>query len=104
MELGVEQSDAFMNFNFVPPDLRRNIGILGMIHKRVLGRCHPVFQKLLPFKSEMDGEHAVGAHDKQLWKIISVRCNFNMLYTLDLSSAWWPFTTGYHRTWLTTRP
>ena len=25
-----------------------------------------MFQKLLPFKSEMDGEHAVGPHDKQL--------------------------------------
>ena len=57
-------SNIFMNFNFALPDLRRNIGILRMIHNRVLGRCHPVFQKLLPFKSEMDGEHAVGAHDK----------------------------------------
>ena len=66
MELGVEQSDTFMNFNFAPPDLRRNIGILGMIHKHVLGRCHPVFQKLLPFKSELDGEHAVGPYDNQL--------------------------------------
>ena len=71
MELVMEQSDAFMNFNFAPPDLRRNIGILGMIHKRVLGRCHPVFQKLLPFKSEMDGEHAVGAYDKQFWNHFS---------------------------------
>ena len=87
MELGVEQSDAFMNFNFAPPDLRRNIGILGMIHKRVLGRCHPVFQKLLPFKSEMDGEHAVGAHDKQLWNHFNEMHFQHILYSKSIFDA-----------------
>ena len=103
MELGVEQSDAFMNFNFAPPDLRRNIGILGMIHKRVLGRCHPVFQKLLPFKSEWTA-NMLSESTINSFGIIPVRCNFNMLYSLSLSSAWWPLITDCHRTWSTTTP
>ena len=92
LELGVEQSDALMNFDFTF-FFKGNIGILGMIHKRMLGRCHPVFQKLLPFKSELDDEHAVGPHDKQLSN------HFNMLYIPDPYSAWWPFIIVYHRMW-----
>ena len=40
---------AFLYYNFAPPSLRRDIGILGFIHKRVLGRCHTAIQRLLPF-------------------------------------------------------
>ena len=36
-ELGVDARQAFTEFNFAPPILRRNIGILGLLHKRVLG-------------------------------------------------------------------
>ena len=40
---------AFSDYNFASPTLRRDIGILGFIHKRVLGLCHPGIEKLLPF-------------------------------------------------------
>ena len=50
-ELGETEATAFLNFNFAPPALRRNIAMLGMIHKKVLGKCHPSFDKLLPSKS-----------------------------------------------------
>ena len=48
-ELDVDPRDAFMEFAFAPPSLRRNIGILGLLHKRVIGKCHPTFERFLPW-------------------------------------------------------
>ena len=48
-ELG-STAEAFLEHRLAPPSLRRNIGILGLIHKRVfLGKCHPCFDRLLPW-------------------------------------------------------
>jgi hypothetical protein len=52
---------AFLDFNFAPAALRRDIGILGFIHKRVLGQCHVSIQRLLPFIAPQPRWH-----DKQL--------------------------------------
>ena len=46
--LGLSPDQAFLDFYFAPPSLRRNIGVLGLLHKRVLGQCHPSFGRLLP--------------------------------------------------------
>jgi len=66
-DLGFSTDEAFLTFNFPPPSLRRNIGILGLLHKRVLGKCHPSFETLLPWQS--DQVHAEGGqrHSKQLY-------------------------------------
>ena len=66
-EIDVDMSVAFLDFNFAPPSLRRNIGILGLLHKRVLGLCHPIFQKLLPFFEDAYGYALPGVHTKQLY-------------------------------------
>ena len=66
-EVGVEETTAFLEFNFAPPTLRRNIGMLGHLHKRVLGKAHPVFSKLLPFHFDCFGELRRGEHNKQLY-------------------------------------
>ena len=66
-KLGVTQEDAFLQYNFAPTELRRNIGILGMLHKRVLGECHPSFEKLLPWYSHHFPENRVYGHTKQLY-------------------------------------
>ena len=66
-ELGVDARQAFTEFNFAPPVLRRNIGILGLLHKRVLGLSHPIFQRLLPFHVEVFGSLPAGGHNKQLY-------------------------------------
>ena len=72
-EIGITVSDAFLKFNFAPPTLRRNIGVLGLIHKRVLGNAHPVYQQLLPFFNDVFG-YARPGHDKQLYgHILDVR-------------------------------
>ena len=40
---------AFLDHNFAPPTLRRDIGILGFLHKRVFNQCHPAVARLFPF-------------------------------------------------------
>ena len=49
---------AFLEHNFAPSELRRDIGIL---HKRVLGLCHSGVKQLLPMSA-----HAGPWHSKQL--------------------------------------
>ena len=60
-ELHISEDDAFLNFNFAPPVLRRDIGILGLLHKRVLGLAHVSFEELFPFRHD----NLMG-HDKQI--------------------------------------
>ena len=66
-DIGIHPNEAFLNFNFGPPNLRRNIGILGLLHKRVLGLSHPMFQSLLPFASDVPGAHDQNGHSRQLY-------------------------------------
>ena len=65
--LGLSEEAAFRDNNFAPPVLRRNIGILGMLHKRVLGLCHQDFEELLPWFSQVFGYTVEGRHTKQLY-------------------------------------
>ena len=48
-EVGVDGTTAFLELNFTPPIIRRNIGMLVLLHKRDLGKAHSVFGKLLQF-------------------------------------------------------
>ena len=48
-ELHITEENAFLYFNFAPPSLRRDIGILGFLHKRTLGEAHTAIETLLPF-------------------------------------------------------
>ena len=65
--LGVDERYAFLEHNFAPPSLRRNIGVLGLLHKRVLGISHPIFQRLLPFHADVFGSLRQGEHTRQLY-------------------------------------
>ena len=66
-ELDISVEQALLKFNFASPQIRRNIGILGLLHKRVLGKCHPSFNLLLPwYSSRFDVPRGLG-HDKQLY-------------------------------------
>ena len=47
-QLECSECEAFVEHNFAPPSLRRAIAILGFLHKRVLGICHPALIKALP--------------------------------------------------------
>ena len=54
-ELGLNDKSVFIEHNFAPPSLRRAIGILGFLHKRVLGRCHPALLELFPAGANLGG-------------------------------------------------
>ena len=75
-KLDMSEETAFLEFNFAPPCLRRDIGILGLLHKRVLGLAHPIFNRLLPFHSESHGM-STGHHSKQLYGHI-LQADFQM--------------------------
>jgi len=51
-ELGITDTEAFVTHNFAPPGLRRSIGMLGFLHKRVLHICHPAMYQALPMLQE----------------------------------------------------
>ena len=61
-ELGLTEEMAFLDFNFGPLSLRRDIGILGFIHKRVIGECHAGVKELLPFSGIMNRWHSKQLH------------------------------------------
>ena len=63
-ELGLTREQAFLQYNFASPSLRRNIGILGLLHKRVLGKWPPSFEVLLPWYSQRFSEPRGRGHDK----------------------------------------
>jgi hypothetical protein len=66
-ELGMTPVDAFMEFNFIPSNLRRNVGILGLLHKRVLGKCQPMFECLFPWLSSRFPNFRIHGHTNQLY-------------------------------------
>ena len=66
-DLDMLESTAFLQHNFAPPTLKRNIAILGALHKRVLGKSHPIMETLLPFWHERFGTSPEGKHSKQLY-------------------------------------
>ena len=75
-KLQISEQEAFINFNFAPTILRRNIGVLGLLHKRVLGLCHPSFEKLLPWYDQRFNVPRGVGHTKQLYGH-SIEVNFN---------------------------
>ena len=66
-ELDLTPEHAFMEYAFAPPSLRRNIGALGFLHKRVLGKCHPSIANLLPFWTDQPEEIRARIHVKKLY-------------------------------------
>ena len=49
-DIGLPVEDAFLNFHMAPLKLRRDIGVLGLLHKIQLGEAHPDFSRLLVTK------------------------------------------------------
>ena len=76
-DLELDPGKAYLDYNFAPPSLRRDIGILGLFHKRVLGLSHPIFQKLLPCCRDVPGSYCQGDHNRQLYGHLQ-EANFQM--------------------------
>ena len=88
----MSDTEAFLDHNFAPPMLRRRIGILGFIHKRVLCQCHPLLQDFLPMSQERDYGVAY-LHDRQLLSNLEqVSCNHRMIWR-----SLWSYICIYNR-------
>ena len=53
-EINLIDKSAFLEYNFAPPSMRRRIGLLGFIHKRILEQCHPLVCAGLPLESDAE--------------------------------------------------
>ena len=85
-ELGLTPAQGFLEFNFAPPSLRRHIGILGLLQKRILGLCHPSFDILLPWWSTRFSEPRGIGHSKQLYGHWVEITNHQMLFNRSIFS------------------
>ena len=91
-ELGISDTEAFLVYNFAPPSLRRRIGILGCIHKRVLGLCHPMLQELLRFVQ--DQQHGLAyLHNRQILSHLEEVSSHARMYWRSL----WLYVHIYNR-------
>ena len=72
-QLGLSDSEAFTKFNFAPPSIRRAIGMLGFLHKRTLGLCHPSLRDLLPVAVGLDADYHSKALDPFSGEVIFQR-------------------------------
>ena len=76
-ELEIDASSAFTNHNLAPLELRRDIGMLGFLHKIVLGECHSGIAALFPFASTSAYLHE-GRHNKQ-FQVQWDKCKFQKM-------------------------
>ena len=52
-DIGCTDTQAFVEYNLAPPSLRRAVALLGFLHKRVLGHCHPTLIQAFPFDPDL---------------------------------------------------
>jgi len=89
--LGITDVEAFLDYNFAPPSLRRRISLLGLLHKRTLGLCHPMLYTLLPPAQALAGQAL--HHDRPLLSYLSDVRENNRLYERSL----WQYVLLYNR-------
>ena len=56
--------------------------LLELLHKRVRGKCHPNFERLLPWRSQYFAEPRVFGHNKQLYGHNCEATDHRVLYFL----------------------
>ena len=72
--LNLSIEDAFLHFNLAPLCLRRDIAMLGFLHKNSLPDVHDDMLCLFPPKPPV----SYAPHDKQLWNLMNLtsECTF----------------------------
>ena len=68
-KIGISQDDAFMYFNLAPLRLRREISILGLIHRTVLGKGPSHFRQFFERDYSVPAFRSARRHNKQLLDI-----------------------------------
>ena len=80
--------ERFFRVNFALPTIRRNIAILGLYQKRVLGKCHPFFDKLMPWYSDRFPQCRRPGHDKSIYTHwVEISAHNALFYTSILAMA-----------------
>ena len=76
-DVGLTSEEAFLKHNLAPLQLLRNIGMLGVPHKVVLGIAHPEFSNLFPWNLAPHHGHGTRLnqrrHSKQLLELCDGR-------------------------------
>ena len=88
-QLECDDVTAFVDYNFAPPSLRRAIAMLGFIHKRVLGSCHPLVAQVLPYSNDAAARY----HTKCLVSHFDEVRGFRSSYDNSI----WVFVLVYNR-------
>ena len=82
-ELHISEECAFVDYNFGPASLRRDIGLLGFLHKRVLGQCHPAISAFLCMAAPCPPWHTKQIDDRReecaSRRILYMRSIFGMI-------------------------
>ena len=79
-DIGVTESEAFLNYNLAPLRLRRDIAALGLLHKIQLGEAHDDFSSLLPravHTPVIATKHASKRHGRQFHEVWGSTDYFN---------------------------
>ena len=86
-QLGLTDEEAFVCYNFAPLSLRRSIGMLGFLHKRTLGICHPALVQAFPMTAPLLHNRTIDGS-----ALLPVSSN-RALYSRSI----WPFIHIYNR-------
>ena len=68
-EIGLDQTEAFLEHSIAPLQLRKSIGMLGFLHKVVLGLAHPDILTMFPMALPSHSKYRLrsgSVHNKQL--------------------------------------
>ena len=74
-ELGLSSADAFLQYNLAPVAMRRDIGILGLIHKCVVGVADITLRELFPAAEQRCHRHDTRLSSRRHNKQVLDRCD-----------------------------
>ena len=72
-EVGLSEEDALLHFNLAPLECRRDMAVLGLIHRTVLNKGPPHFQQWFfpdDTRRAYNTRHQTSKHNKQLYDYI----------------------------------
>ena len=72
-ELDISPEVAVTQYNCAPITLRRDIGLLGFIHKRILGQCHDGIKQLLPLREKLPTTNTINVLTSKCIQLYSKR-------------------------------
>ena len=82
-DAGVTEMEALMEFNLAPLETRRDMALLGMIHRTVLGKGPPHFKEFFQISSAAGQRHRFSLKDSS-WNRLSKRSALGLIPVYNL--------------------